>query len=207
MHRVRSRRRSSQDRKQCNTSSRTHHLRNACQLNDIEDNKTRTDDPKFTTWELEVHAGEPADASALNLEDVILSFESILLAAERESQVRESRDFFAFHCVLSCPSASSSNPGQNVSLRLCIDHDESLQSVDHLRNVSGSNDKRSASVNGSTSVVEFEDIITKLEGLEFDFPIRLAADGSVLELATESSLVNSAEDNLAGILLGASDAE
>ena len=62
-------------------------------------------------------------------------------------------------------------------------------------------------VNSGASVLKFELVVTKLDLLQLNLPVGLAADGDVVKLAVEGVLVNTTEDSFATILLRRSETE
>jgi len=69
-----------------------------------------TNDPESSPREFNVDALEGADTGSLSIEDVVLSLERVIFAAERETQVGEIGDILAGNCVLASPSLLSTDP-------------------------------------------------------------------------------------------------
>lgn len=63
------------------------------------------------------------------------------------------------------------------------------------------------SINGSTRVLKLKLVITKVDLIEADFPVGLLANGSVVDLPSVCTGVNSAKTSLTTIFLTGTDAE
>ena len=66
---------------------------------------------------------------------------------------------------------------------------------------------RHTGINSRAGIVQLKLIITKLNLLELDLPVRLATYGNIVELARESTGVNASKDRLTTILLGRTKTE
>lgn len=73
-----------------------------------------SNNPKGTSREVDVEAGERADASALDLKDVVTALEWICLAIEEEVEIREIGHLTAIDSVLPVPRFLGTDPRKQL---------------------------------------------------------------------------------------------
>jgi hypothetical protein len=65
--------------------------------------KGHTNDPKRTPWQVDVHTGEGADTSVLQVENVVAAFERIAFPVKVECKFGKIGDALARNSVLAIP--------------------------------------------------------------------------------------------------------
>ena len=141
------------------------------------------------SWEVDAH--EAADTRALNLKDVVICSYAEIISAKRKCHIGERVSLIALDGVLAVESLLGAH-----------------LFVQQLGEGGGQSDQRSAGIENDTGVVKIGCVFAKGDRVQVDFPVRLASERDLGQLARIVGAVDTAEGRLGlGTVVGVAEIE